>query len=311
MYFMIKPKRVAYNEKNQWYTNVVMEVFKMSIEAVTDVLPKVAPSMISAFFTSFIYLMKIFITLNCSFGHFFFAQIMKCYTLNKGCTEKSIMKIFAEMLSKGYSNEEEKHIIMQASISILTESSLYENASGDAFLIFYYLAKIDQNVYKTFLKTAVDLFIQTKNDPSKFACRCSYSLFIFSSFNADPNVFGCIAPILPQIFELFPMRQMTIINLFVDELVTLINGRQEILTKEFTEMIISAILRYISFQAYASIIMKLSEDKHIKLLNALNILIQRHIQQFPGFDIRSFVASCLPGHEDSIQYILQIFLSQK
>ena len=143
-----------------------------------------------------------------------------------------------------------------------------------------------------------------KENPFLLDVKISCSYFLLSSFNQDNEQFQSVIPLLPDAISVFPSRKL--INEFFLELKTFIENNTENFEKDPYEMLIHALIRFLSYQNNASAIFKFNQDFADCLIQMFGKLLEIYCQNCQIEDPGKLICEILADQPIAAQYILSL-----
>lgn len=305
---LVKPKRK--NTSLEWYDIFIQKVNIMAKEYSLRIIPKINPVFLRNIFSSLLVLMKVFVICKNDYGHFFLNHVfMPLFLKNQQSAELYLMRCFDFMLMHNYCNENELETIVKTVDSLIEKGLTYIDCRSELFIVITQISKLNPSLFQKYLDLALSLFSQPSGDLSQLSSRCAFSLFLLSAFNQNPKQFEIVAPLLPDIFVVFPINGKNLMKMFLAEFFTFVNSHLNDLPCQLVLALLDAVIRYFMHQCYAQIMYGLSDEQHEQLLALFKNLISNFNNKFPDVSLNDHIMSVLSDHAESSQYIQSLLSS--
>lgn len=304
---VVKPKRVMYNNENEWYSQICCKTVDNMKIFITEILPSVNIGTHCQSFEAYCNLMKFFMYSEDSFGHDFLNNIiLPFYKTFCESSEIGLLNLFSKMIDINYCNEEEIAIMLQIVGAIIERESFYLDPRPALFNLITKISAITNDDTDPFFLFAVQTFTNIKDEPLLFDTKIASANFLLTMLNKNQEKFQEeIFPLLPDIFFVFPCKKFA--NNFFAEMQKFLNGNEESFTKELYELFIATLAKYLAYQSNPVAIFEFDPSFNVELLKMFGHLLETYFQRFQiDGGLEEFLNVLLPGHPFSIQYILSL-----
>ena len=305
---IVKPKRIEYNDQNQFYGKII-EVTRFLATKMVEIIPKIDKIGLNRYFDGFSNLVLLFAYLKSDNGHELLnAFLVPFFNENQETTETKMLDLFSKLINLEYCNDGEIDTMVEIVKGMIERGKIYHDIEKSLFNLMTNLIKIHSEISPLFIDFAVEIFNENKDDENQIDLNACCARFLLSAFNQNHEESQeKIMPLISEILAVFPFSERNKTVLFWSEIKSFIQDYQFLMTKEIRESLIGCLTRYLSYQKFANIIFSVPDEQHGEIIQLYGELIETYISEHPDVKFKDILDNLIPHQPTSIDYILSLY----